>query len=96
MRNNNQTGLENPKPQQWVSGTFCLFRQDFVFWTQQPKIIIKSRQSQNFKFSVMHMLIACLLANIASVMSYMHSLVFPKLSRVILFSVHYPNDFETW
>lgn len=42
MRNNNQTGLENPKPQQRVSGTFCLLRQDFVFWTQQnnPEIII--------------------------------------------------------
>lgn len=76
----NQTGLQNLKPQQWASGTFCLFRQDFVFLTKRnkPMIIIQSRHSKRFKFPVMHMLISCFPAHTALVMSYMYSLAFPQ------------------
>lgn len=47
ISNNNQTGLENLEPQQWVSETFCLFRQDSVFLTKRdkPMIIIMSSHS---------------------------------------------------
>ena len=47
ISNNNQTGLENLEPQQWVSGTLCLFRQDSVFLTKRdkPMIIIMSSHS---------------------------------------------------